>query len=193
MPVEHVRTEGRAGRMGHHLMSVVAAGDRRRIYRPPSELHRLAARVERPPDVPDGALGDDPRAITPPNYGLGHFADIFTDRQLLTLTTLSDLVLEVRARALRDAIACGLPPGARLDDGGTGAEAYADAVATYLSLAIGKHADYGNSLVAWYPQEGRPSHLFTLATISMGWDFCEVNPWSDVGGAWSRSVTIVAN
>ena len=45
-------------------------------------------------------------------YGLTTFADLFTDRQLVALTTFSDLVGEARERILHDAVADGMP-----DDG----------------------------------------------------------------------------
>ena len=60
------------------------------------------------------------------------WADLFTNRQLLALTTFSDLVIEARERVLSDTLAAGAPAGDRLESGGTDAEAYADAVATYL-------------------------------------------------------------
>ena len=54
----------------------------------------------------------------------------------MALTTFSDLVQEARERVKRDALAAGLPDdGKPLDDGGTGATAYADAVAVYLAFA----------------------------------------------------------
>ena len=59
----------------------------------------------------------------------------FTPRQLVALTTFSDLVQEARERVKRDALAAGLPDdGKPLRDGGTGATAYADAVAVYLAF-----------------------------------------------------------
>ena len=56
----------------------------------------------------------------------------------MALTTFSDLVQEARERVKRDALAAGLPADScRLAAGGTGATAYADAVAMYLaSVAV---------------------------------------------------------
>ena len=45
-------------------------------------------------------------------YGMDDFGDLFTPRQLVALTTFSDLVQEARERVKRDALAAGLP-----DDG----------------------------------------------------------------------------
>ena len=53
----------------------------------------------------------------------------------MALTTFSDLVQEARERVKRDALAAGLPDdGKPRRDGGTGATAYADAVAVYLGV-----------------------------------------------------------
>ena len=63
--------------------------------------------------------------------------DLFTPRQLVALTTFSDLVAEARARVERDAIVAGLPDDSTpLRDGGTGATAYAEAVGVYLAFAL---------------------------------------------------------
>src|SRR5699024_10191257 len=92
VPTEHVKAEGAAGRMSAALMSVVAAGNRRRNYLPPSDEHIEAAAVDQPDDIPRGSLPDDPRNFWTPPYGLTEFADLFTNRQLVALTTFSDLV-----------------------------------------------------------------------------------------------------
>ena len=66
----------------------------------------------------------------------------------MALTTFSDLVQEARERVKRDALAAGLPDdGKPLRDGGTGATAYADAVAVYLGICRrARLADYNSSL-----------------------------------------------
>ena len=82
-------------------MAVVAEGDRRRVYLPPTDEHDAAADVERPDDVPDAASSSTgPRRLDVTRYGLTEFADLFTNRQLVALTTFSDLVGEARERVL---------------------------------------------------------------------------------------------
>ena len=190
--LEHVRATSRGVGLGAQIIAVVAEGHRRRLYLPSNDEHREAAGVARPESVPEASLPPAALGFRVQNYGLMQWSDLFTNRQLLALTTFSDLVTEARERVIRDASAASAPPGDGLESGGHGARAYADAVSTYLAFAIGKYADYGNSLVGWYPQEDRPSHLFTQATLPMAWDFCELNPLSDVGGAWSRCLKIVS-
>ncbi len=190
--LEYVRSVARDEGLSARLMAMVTGGHRRRLYLAPDDEHQRAADVTKPESAPEADLPPEALGFRVQNYGMTQWSHLFTNRQLLALTTFSDLVIEARERVVRDAGAAGLDPGDLLESGGSGAEAYADAVSTYLAFAIGKHADYGNSLVAWYPQEDRPSHLFTLATVPMAWDFCELNPLADVGGAWSRSLKIVS-
>jgi putative DNA methylase len=186
VPLAYVRAEGKAGRIGASLLATVAEGVRRRVYVAPTEEHRLAANMVTPTHVPEGELGHDPRAITAPNYGLARWADLFTNRQLLALTTFSDLVMEARERVLHDALAIGVLAGDGLESGGTGAEAYADAVATYLGIGVSRYTNFMNRLCQWRPDAGKEQvgHLFARQAIPMTWDFAESNPQSNSAGGW---------
>ena len=181
---DHVKAEGVAGRLGSTLMAVVAEGDRRRIYCPPTGEHRQAAQVDRPPDVPDQEIGHDPRALWTPLYGLDRFSDLFTNRQLLALTTFSDLVMETRERVLRDALAVGAPAGDRLESGGTDAGAYADAVATYLGFALSRTLNKSTAVCSWDSSTKMEAvrGLFARQAIPMAWDFAEANVFGGSSG-----------
>ena len=48
VPFEHIRNEGRAGRMGSQLMAIVAEGKNGRIYLPPNEEHTRIANEAKP-------------------------------------------------------------------------------------------------------------------------------------------------
>ena len=110
------------------------------------------------------------------------------------MNTFSDSLDELRECVQKDAVAAGLPDDKQpLAAGGKGAFAYADAVITYLAFALNKYSIYGNSLVAWYSKESRPSMLFSRQTLPMVWDYTEVNPFSSIGGSLEKSVEIVAS
>ena len=68
------------------------------------------------------------------------FSQLFSERQLLTLSTLATLVVEAqRERVSIDALTAGLRDDRhRLETGGAGAYAYADAVSIYLGLGVSK-------------------------------------------------------
>ncbi|MGY4650527.1 DUF1156 domain-containing protein [Mycobacterium sp. URHB0021] len=190
---EHIKAEGRAGRMGQQLMATVAEGNRTRIYIPPTTEHETAARIARPLDVPDQELGYHPKDIWTPPYGLTTFADLFTARQLTALTTFSDLVEEARQHVLGDALAAGMAEGDRLETDGTGAAAYADAVATYLGLGVSKIADMSNSIARWKPTMDQAIALFARQAIPMAWDYAETLPLAEKhAGGFITSITGMA-
>lgn len=190
--LKYIRFEGKARRMSSQLMAVVAEGNRRRIYVEPTPKHITAADLPRPDDAPSGALPTNPRDFKTPNYGMTEWADLFTNRQLTALTALSDLVNDAREQVLKDALEAGLTNGDPRTDRGSGAEAYADAVATYLAMAVAKYADYGCTLAVWYPQEGRPKNLFARQAIPMTWDYPEIMPLTSVGGGFANGVRLVS-
>lgn len=185
-PLSYVRSEGRQSRLGSTLMAVAVEGKRRRVYMPPTAEHRkVAASVELPVDLPDAELPEHALGFRVQAYGMRRWTDLFTDRQLLTLATFSDLVDEARKRVLTDALAAGQVEGDRLEDGGRDAAAYADAVATYLGLTISRLADLANSLCGWEPLAECPRHLFVRQAISLIWAFAEGNPLGESSGSWS--------
>jgi len=190
--VNHVRSEAMAGRLGQALMSVVAEGNRQRVYCAPSDDQVAAAQVVRPDDTLPGELADNPRWFSPPAYGLTRFEDLFTNRQLVALTTFSDLVLEARDRVLADALATGQPEGERLEAGGADASAYADAVATYLGMALSRASDYNASITTWHFQNEQIRNVFARQAIPMAWDFLEVNPLAATSGAWPSQFELAA-
>ena len=180
VPLTYVRAEGQAGRMGETLMAVVAEGDRRRHYVPPTKDHQRLAVVPEPSDVPDLELAHDKMNIKTPLYGMTRVADLFTPRQLTALTTLSDLVSDARALIRADAITVGMADDGRgLEAGGLGASAYADAVAIFLGLGVSKMADMSNALARWKPSMDQAINLFSRQAIPMVWDFCETPPLSE--------------
>ncbi len=182
-PDEHIKAEGMAGRMDARLMSIVAEGQQGRIYLPPSDEHERVARSAKPSWVPEGELAYEPRAIWCTLYGPKKFTDLFTPRQLVALTTFSELVGEARERALADARSAGLPDdGKGLESGGTGAQAYADAIATYLGFALSKATSRNCTLAIWEVGMGRLAGALGRQALPMSWDFAETNPIAGAGG-----------
>jgi putative DNA methylase len=179
---EFIRQAGRRGEIGTHLIAVVAEGMRGRIYVSPDADHVRAAAIERIESGIEADVPTNPRWFSPPAYGLTKFSDLFTNRQLVALTTLSDLVAGTREKALEDALVAGLPRGGRLEDGGNGAEAYADAIATYLGLCVSRTTDLSNALVTWSNGRDQARNLFARQAIPMAWDFVEVNPFARAAG-----------
>jgi len=182
---KYIRNEGQAGRMGARLMAIVAEGARGRVYLPPSEAHEAIAHQAQPMWRPDVKLHGKCR-VNVSNYGLDVYGDLFTPRQLVALTTFSDLVGEAIAKARADALAAGMPDdGHGLDAGGTGATAYAQAVGVYLGLATSRWGDMSNSLAGWNNTNQNVRALFSRQAIPMNWDYVELSPFSKMGSWYS--------
>lgn len=186
--LKYIRTEGRAKRIGAEMMAIVAEGSRQRVYLNPTGAHIEASKVAVPDSVPLGQLGYYPRDIKAATYGMSEFVDLFTNRQLTALTTFSDLVAEARERVIKDALAAPLQHGDRLMHGGTGAVAYADAVATYLGIVVSKMTDRNSTLVNWYVSRESTSSTFSRQAIPMMWDFAEVGSIGDNTGSFLNSL-----
>jgi len=183
VPFKHVRAEGQSGRMSQELMAIVVEGQRGRIYISPIAEQVETATEASPSWQPDSLLPHNPRDFKTPNYGLTTFADLFTPRQLVALTTFSDLVGKARTLAKEHALAAGLPDDPTpLAEGGYGAQAYADAVAVYLGMAVSRQSDYLSAICSWHSGRDTIRNTFARQAIPMVWDFAEVNPFSSSTG-----------
>jgi putative DNA methylase len=186
---DYIKTEGRAGRLRTRLLAVVADGPKGRVYLSPSDDMERVALSAVPEWKPDLEFAHNSRHLTPWAYGISNFGSLFTDRQLVALTTLSDLVKEVIERVKHDAAAGEAhDDGLGLGAGGRGSSAYADAVGVYLALGVDKTADYNSSLVAWSPTRDQAKTTFSRMALPMVWDFAEVNPLAGAAGDFAVSL-----
>lgn len=189
VPFEYIRAEGKAGRMGAQLMAIVTEGQGGRNYYAPDEYHVRVAEQAQPTWRPDYPLPRNPRDFKTPNYGMTTFADLFTPRQLVALTTFSDLVSEARELIYADALAAGLPDdGVPLREGGSGARAYAEAVSVYLAFAVDRLAEKCNTLSSWQNTADFVRGVFARQAIAMVWDYADVNPFSNSTGNFGDAI-----
>jgi putative DNA methylase len=167
MPFEYLRQEAKSGRMAERLMAVVAEGERGRVYlSPTAEIEAVArqAHAVDPPtlDLPPKALG-----FRLQEYGMSKWSALFTQRQLVALTTLATLVEEAHHKVKDEARISKLP----------NASDYAAAVAVYLGLAVGRVSDYCSTICTWAnnPQMEIARGTFSRQALPMTWDFAEPN------------------
>lgn len=183
----YIYSEANAGLMGVRMMAIVAQGDSGKIYLPPTPEMETAAYQGQPIWKPEVLMPENPRWFSPPLYGFKSYCDLFTPRQLVALTTFSDLMQEVKERVKQHAFAAGMTEESNsLNDGGTGAAAYADAVAVYLAFAVSRFADYWTSFGRWQNANQQLSNMFGRQAIPMIWDFPEANPFSGKGGSFNN-------
>ena len=186
---DHVKSEGKAGRLGTRLMAIVAEGKKGRVYLSPSDEMEQIAQSAKPSWKPNTSLPNDPRNFWTLGYGLEKHGDLFTNRQLTALTTFSDLVHEARNKAIEDAKAAGLQDdGVGIDAGGTGATAYGDALAVYLGFVSDKVSDYWSSICSWHSSGEKMRNTFGRQAIPMVWDYAEANPFCSSSGNWIAMV-----
>ena len=171
----YIKGVGSAGGLGASLIAVVAEGIRQRVYLTPDTAQVVAADVSAPVDVPDAPLSTNSQYMGPPLYGMTSFKALFTDRQLVALTTFSDLVLEARAKAAADGA---LPE-------------YADAIATYLGLVVSRAVDRSSTIASWDSSNPKIRNTFGRQAIPMTWDFAEGNLLSASTGSVSSQLDYV--
>jgi putative DNA methylase len=180
---DYVKSEGSAGRMGTRMMAVVAEGMRTRIYLPPLSTVEAVAKTAIPTWRPNTELPDDPRNFWTLAYGLRRFSDLFTARQLVALTTFSELVTEAIEKCRSDALEAGMQnDNDGLNVGGKEARAYAEAVAMYLGFSVSKATDRNSSLCFWENAMDRLRGTFGRQALPMVWDYAETNPFAGAGG-----------
>ena len=103
MPFSYLRSEAKKGRMGARLLAIVAEGDRQRIYLAPTANQETAAAGAAPSWSPETALPERALGFRIQEYGMRQWRDLFTPRQLVALSTFSDLVGEAMDLVRRDA------------------------------------------------------------------------------------------
>lgn len=204
----YIDEEARAGRMSERLMAIVVERSRGRAYLSPSSDQIAAAdaaaayvaehadEMNLPTQECRGTFASNAQGR---RYKFSSFADYFTPRQLIAMTTLSDLVTEARNKVLADAKQAW--SGAHMADsgalvaGGHGPVAYADAVAAYLGLLVSRQANYSSSACIWssHPKDQIAKQVFLRQGVPMTWDFAEVNVFCDSGGSFSTQYEWVTN
>ncbi|NDU85855.1 MAG: DUF1156 domain-containing protein [Ferrovum sp.] len=186
---DHIYGEANAGRMGARLMAIVAEGDRGRVYLAPTSEMEAIALTAQPTWKPELTMPENPRWFSPPLYGLKTYGDLFTPRQLVALTTFSDLVTEARALIKTHAINAGMQDdGKGLDQGGLGASAYSEVVDVYLAFAVDKATDYWSTICTWHSGKELIRNTFGRQAIPMTWDYVEPNVFSDSSGNISSGI-----
>jgi putative DNA methylase len=190
---DYIKAEGQAGRIGTRLIAIVASAPGGRVYIAPTPILDSSGAMAEPSWKPNGEVPARLSGGTCVPYGLRQWGDLFTSRQLVALTTFSDLVAEARAKCLHDAnVGAMHDDGRSLGSGGTGATAYADAMAVLLGLAVSRSANTINSLVVWSQSREQSVNLFSRQAIPMAWDFPEVNPFAGAAGDFHVTTTSMA-
>ena len=173
---DHVKEQAQFGNMSTVMVAIVAEGDRKRLFLSPADEHTRAALSAKAPWKPQQAMPDSPTLVSGRGFGISHWHELFTERQLTALTTFTDLVSEVREAVISQ-----------------GAEPhYADALCTYLALTIGRTASGNCAFTRWRNAMHSIESPFSRQALPMVWDFPEANIFSNSTQNWLNQVEWVA-
>lgn len=183
-PVASVRRQLKiqsGGANSARLICVVTTrrGEIGRFYRVPT-MHDVEAaqKAKRNLDkglVPDAEISlNEIRRISVPIYGMKGWSDLFTGRELLTLTTFAKLLGEVGKQPFDN------DPGLSV------------AVQSCLAMVISRQANTLTSLSRWNPAGEKIEGLFARQAIPMVWDFSEANSFSGSTGDFDGALNWVS-
>ena len=175
VPLSYVREQAQSGNMNKQMTGIVAAGDRKRIYLSPDYGHDMASQCPEPDWHPWQGITKTP-TVSALNYGVSHWYELFSNRQLTALTTFSDMINEVHQHILNE----------------TSDREYADAVSTYLTFANSKSSSRNSKFNLWDNTKEIVTGMFGRQVIPIIWDFAEANPLSSSNGSLKVSVDGVA-
>ncbi len=178
---DFIDREAQAGRLGARLLAVVAEGQRSRLYLSPTPEHEVAAKkaaehvalhreaMNLPDQESRGTFASNAQGR---RYCFSKFSDYFSQRQLIALTTFSDLVREVEAKIGHELSGKSSPPN------------YEIAVATYLALAVDRLADRQSTIASWDSSRDTIRNTFARQAIAMTWTYAEGNIFSTSSGSF---------
>lgn len=191
----YIQAEGKAGRLGQRLMAIVADSPAGRMYLPPETQHEaVCASISGDVGTSDARStilsGPLPTRAEITGgvctaYGLSTWGHLFSNRQILALITIGDLIKEIATTIEADALHAGLPTA--------DARAYAETISTFLALASDRCADFNNSLCRWSPSNEKVMNLFGKQALPMVFDFAEANFVGSSVGSWRTCSEYVAD
>ena len=189
-PDAYVKECGLNHQIHSQLIAIVADESRKRLYIEPTTEQETIADVKAPKEIPHGALPIFAQRFSPPSFGLTDYADLFTNRQLVFITTMMKLAREAQDSVEHAATDKGLPDdGISFAAGGSGALAYAEAVRIALVLTVSKLLDRCSSLCSWSSSSGGSlRNVFSRAAMPMIWDYAEGNPLATATGSFSNAL-----
>jgi putative DNA methylase len=177
-------------RVGQTLIAIVAENSNGsgRVYLSPSTEHEEIADLAHPEWWPEQEMdSNNPNLVSGRGYGIRKWGDLFTKRQLVTLTLLTDLVKKAENKVEQDAISAGMKnDNVALRDGGTGAKAYGEAVSVYLSFLVDQIANHSSVICGWNSTNAQMRNTFARQAIPMTWDYAECNIFSHSSGSYDN-------
>lgn len=190
----YIKSQAKSGKIGNQMLAVVAEANRGRIYLSPDEEQISAARIQKPEKYPDGEISENPRWFSPPAFGMRDFSQLFSNRQLNSMSVFSSLIGEAREQIEKDAISQGMVNDhITITQDGNGAKAYAEAVSVYLAFLVDRLADRLSTLCNWDKGYTKINHTYGRQALPMVWDYVEGNPFGSKTGSFSSMIRLITD
>jgi putative DNA methylase len=175
--LDYIREEGRNDRIGSVLIGMVIDQSKRgKSFTSPNQEHHNIALKAKTTWKPETKLPEKALGFRVQLYGMDQHFKLFTERQLLGLSTIHELIKKVHSKIILDG----------------GSASYANALSVMLCCAADRLVDYNNALTVWKPSGEEQVHLFNRQSVPMVWDYPEANILEPVAVSWLNSVNRIA-
>ena len=160
---------------GERLIAVIKEHNGKRSFCIPTDDERnLTSNVETATLKPSEKLPEnDSQNLKVPLWGYETFGDLFSNRQLNTISAFIDEISTVKDQI--------------------GASDYGKAVVTYLSLLLDKIIARNSSFGIWHKLQETVEHPFGRQALPMVFDYPEMNPFSNLSGASEGQLESILN
>lgn len=178
-PEGYIKRCGHEDKIGTQLIAVVYKEEYGKEYRPPTQTEIQAAEISEETlekiskkiqfGIPDEPIpGSETLGFTVPLYGFKKWSDLFTNRQLLALSTYVKWINTAQEKIKK----IGYSPE------------WIEAITGYLACAFDRMLDHNSSLIFWRPDSEASRSTFVRYALSMTWDFSECAIINDVPGSY---------
>ena len=154
--------------------------DQEKLKRARQEMEKLLE--EGDPDIPrEGISLYSVRYLFPILYGMTEWYKLFNPRQLLTLVKLTKLIRKAGKLIEEESVKKGKASHKEAFE-------YAEAVTTYLAIALARYVDYNSLCTVWNYGGQLPAqvaHTLSMRGIAMMWNWGDVSPFANMSGTGS--------
>lgn len=190
---EYIRNQAEIGNLRNSLLAIIVESKNGKQYMLPNSEEIAAANCKRLEPLHNNKLPQK-QYIGPHRYGFKDFSDLYINRQNNVIIEFTNEIKNIEREIVLKAKKIGFKEdNITLHEGGTGAQAYAEAIILYITFALSKGLDYWSSTCIWHNKNQQISHTFGRQAIPMTWDFVEANPFSNSSGNWMGFIDWVAN
>ena len=185
----YLKKQGASGHIGQRILAVVVEGDRGRVYIDPTPEMEQTARSTAPSWTPEVPFLHDALGFRVGNYGHQHWADFFTKRQQVALSTFYEVLSDLEDTVVADVDASEQRPICIE----RATNEYAKAIVTYCALCVSRLANRLSSQCFWDTKGENVQQVFARQALPMTWDFVEANPFSTSSGNFLGQMKYMIN